>query len=418
MPSLLHQIYYSKYTNILVWFLAAMFYSLQMTLRILPIMLIDYFTQKFGMDAAEFGMLAGCYYLGYAGMQIPIGILLDKYHPRFVISGCILICITGILLTIYSETKIYAYLARLLIGIGSAAGILGAVKSIDDFFPKKYSMFLGFTVFCGVFGAFYGGAPIGKSIKLFGIEETLMLLVYIALGLSVALLLLYRKSYSENNIRKDLSVIAIIKSSLLNKRIWFIGFLGGLMVGPMGGFADTWGSKYLIEAKNIDPGFASDAISLIFLGLGLGSSVTGYIGQKFRSLAKLIAFMGIAQIIVMIILFTMKFDAPIYVYPLTLLIGILSSYQVVVFALANKLSTNHMVGVVTSLVNSLIMFFCFLFNYGIGTILKLFYKSLSEDRLVYGEEAFHGAFMLIIFCILLGIIGFASLTKKERALQI
>lgn len=418
MHNLLHKIYYSKYTNTLVWFLAAMFYSLQMTLRILPIMMIDYFTQKFSMDAAEFGMLAGCYYLGYAGMQIPIGILLDKYHPRYVISGCILICISGILMTIYSETKIYAYLARLLIGVGSAAGILGAVKSIDDFFPKKYSMFLGFTVFCGVFGAFYGGAPIGKSIKLFGIEETLMLLVYIALGLSIALLLLYRKSYSESKNHQSLSVMSIIKSSLLNKRIWFIGFLGGLMVGPMGGFADTWGSKYLIEGKNIDSSAASDAISLIFLGLGLGSSITGYIAQKFRSLSKLIACMGIAQIIVMLILFSVEFEAPIYVYSLTLLMGILSSYQIVVFALANKLSTNHTVGVVTSLVNSMIMFFCFFFNYGIGAILKLLYNSLSKDRLVYNQEAFHGAFTLILFCIALGIIGFISLIRKEKALKI
>ena len=416
MKGALHKIYFSKYTDFFVWFLASMFYSLQMTLRILPIMMIDYFSSKFTMDASEFGLLAGFYYLGYSGMQIPIGILLDKYHPRYVISSCILICVAGIILTIYSEAKMYIYLARFLIGVGSAAGILGAVKSIDDFFPKKYSTFLGFTIFCGVFGAYYGGAPIAKSIGLIGVEETLMFLVYVSLALCIALLLMYRKSHTEDKVIKQMSCSDIIKYSLLDKRIWIVGALGGLMVGPMGGFADTWGSKYLVEGKGMDFISASEAVSLVFLGLGLGSSVTGYIAQKFGSLAKLIVIMGFIQIFVMLSLFISEYSTPMYIYPLTLLMGILSSYQVVVFALANKLSNNHMVSVVTSLVNSLIMFFCFFFNYAIGVILQTFYHSLSLERLIYNQEAFHGAFSLVLFCIFLGIMGFIALIKKEKSL--
>ncbi len=406
--------YYSRYINFFVWLLAATFYSLQMTLRILPAMMMDYLTVKIGMNAEEFGLLAGFYYVGYAGMQIPVGVLLDKFHPKFVIAACILTCVIGILMTIHSTDKTYLYISRILIGVGSLAGILGSVKAIDDFFPKKYSVFLGFTVFCGVFGAYYGGAPIAKSFTVYGVEKTLLLLTYIALALCLAILIFYRKSYTETKIVQKLSIIEIAKSSLSNKKLWIVGLLGGLMVGPMGGFADMWAGKYLVQVKGLTQDDASFAVSLIFLGLGLGSSITGYIAQYFKSFSKLIIYMGIMQVLVMLTLFAYDADIVYLVYFLTFLVGLLSSYQVAAFSLGNKFSKNHMIGVVTSLINSLIMSFCFLFNYFIGLILRCFFESKSHDKLIYDEAAFHTSFSLILLCVIIGIVGFFIMSKKER----
>ncbi len=414
MLKIIRKIYYSKYINFFVWLLAAAFYSLQMALRILPAMMIDYLTDTIGMDAEEFGLLAGFYYLGYAGMQIPIGVLLDKFHPRFVIAACIFICISGILMTIYSIDKTYLYISRVLIGVGSLAGILGSVKVIDDFFPKKYSLCLGLTVLCGVFGSYYGGVPITISFSKYGIEKTMLFFAYIALGISVAILIFYRKSHTEDKVIQKLSIIQIVNSSLSNKKLWIIGLLGGLMVGPMGGFADTWANKYLVQVKGLEQESAGFAVSLIFLGIGIGSSITGYIAQFFTSFSKLIVYMGTMQIVVMLSLFNYDSGSVGVVYVLTFLVGVLSSYQVAAFSLGNKLSKNHMIGVVTSLINSLVMSFCFIFNYCIGFILRFFFESKSQSKLVYDAFAYNTSFSLIIVCVILGSIGFAIISKKEQ----
>jgi MFS family permease len=387
-----------------------------MTLRVMPSMMIDHFSLEFGMNAENLGILAGCYYLGYAIFQVPIGILLDKFHPRFVVSGCILVCVMGMILNIYASSKYDIYISRFLIGFGSIAGILGAVKSIDDFFPTKYSMFLGMTILLGVFGAVFGGVPISKSFAKFGIERTLLILVWISIVLAILILFLYRKSYSDRKEAVEKSVSEIIKLSILNKKLWIAGILGGMMVGPLGGFADMWASRYLEQIKGLEEEVARFATSMVFLGLGIGSTVVGYIATKVKSLTKFIGYMGISQLIIMSSLFFTDINSPVVIFTFMFLIGALCGYQVCVFSFAKKVMGMHMVGVATSLVNSLIMIFGFIFNFLVGKIFKVFFIEKFQGKLVYEEIAYQSAFSVILISILAGSIGFVLLSFNEKKL--
>src|SRR5689334_17104887 len=81
----------------LMWFLAATFFASQFVFRLFPSLIMSELMQQFKIDATSFGILSAAYYVGYAGMQIPVGILLDRFHPKYVISGCALLCSIGTL---------------------------------------------------------------------------------------------------------------------------------------------------------------------------------------------------------------------------------------------------------------------------------------------------------------------------------
>ena len=78
----------SKIMPWIMWFLAVLFFAYQFILRLSPGLMINDIMQKFDVDASNYGYFASMYYYGYALMQIPIAILLDRYGPRVIISIC------------------------------------------------------------------------------------------------------------------------------------------------------------------------------------------------------------------------------------------------------------------------------------------------------------------------------------------
>ena len=71
-----------KKQAIIVFFVFAFGYFLSCLLRAITATLSPVLTSEFNLLAADLGLLAGGYFLGFACMQIPLGYLLDKYGPN------------------------------------------------------------------------------------------------------------------------------------------------------------------------------------------------------------------------------------------------------------------------------------------------------------------------------------------------
>lgn len=90
-----------------IWIIASIFYAYQYVLRVMPsIMLNDIMTQ-FNLDEAAFGQFSGWYYIRYSLMHLPIGIMLDRYGPRKVMTVCVLLTVLGLLPIMFAEHWFY-----------------------------------------------------------------------------------------------------------------------------------------------------------------------------------------------------------------------------------------------------------------------------------------------------------------------
>jgi len=67
---------------ITVFLVFAFGYFLSCLLRAITATLSPILTSEFQLTAADLGLLAGVYFLGFACMQIPLGYLLDKFGPK------------------------------------------------------------------------------------------------------------------------------------------------------------------------------------------------------------------------------------------------------------------------------------------------------------------------------------------------
>src|SRR6186713_1319332 len=80
-----------------VWMIASIFYAYQYILRVMPNIMLDDIMQQFDISAATFGQFSGVYYIGYSLMHLPMGILLDRYGPKKIMTLCILLTVVGLM---------------------------------------------------------------------------------------------------------------------------------------------------------------------------------------------------------------------------------------------------------------------------------------------------------------------------------
>ena len=64
------------------WLTAALFFGYAWVLRVAPSVMVEELMRDFAVGAAVLGNLSAAYFYGYAGMQIPVGLLLDRFGPR------------------------------------------------------------------------------------------------------------------------------------------------------------------------------------------------------------------------------------------------------------------------------------------------------------------------------------------------
>ena len=92
-------------------------------------------TRELGLTATDLGLLTSLYFLGFAGAQLPAGVLLDHYGARRVTAGMLLFAAAGIGVFGAAHGVGAMMAGRLLIGVGVSVCLGGAFKALAQHFP-------------------------------------------------------------------------------------------------------------------------------------------------------------------------------------------------------------------------------------------------------------------------------------------
>ncbi len=399
----------------IMWFIATVFFAYQFILRIFPALIINDTMSRFGITASQYGVLSAMYYAGYAGMQIPIAIFLDKYGPRITLFLCSALCAISFLTMLYSESWTLVLIARCAVGIGSAAGFLGVSKIISLWFdPKMYGRMVGVTFSLGLIGAVYGGRPISIMISTMGWE---IVTLYIGIvGTIISLLVLLFISTPPQFIEIDNDKITQKLSAILsNKTIIALSLASLLLVGTLEGFADVWGVSYLEKAYNIDKITAATVISFIFIGMIIGAPIIAYLAEKLQAHHLIAAFCGLVMATLLYVVIAYYKEIHINtLYVIMLFIGICCCYQVLVLTMGFSSVNSNLTGVAIAFLNCINMIGGCIFHSVIGNYLDVLWKGQTENNIrIYGLYEYNNALMLIPIAAILGTIIFVIIRYNK-----
>ncbi len=136
--------------------------------RVAPAVITEELMRSFSISAAALGNMSAFYFYSYVAMQIPTGILADRWGPRKLLTTGALIAGIGTLVFALAGDVMWANLGRLLIGGSVAVAFVSILKLGGDWFPaEKFALIPGWAVFFGIIGAVSAGVPLRLLVDVF-----------------------------------------------------------------------------------------------------------------------------------------------------------------------------------------------------------------------------------------------------------
>jgi sugar phosphate permease len=152
-----------------VWGVAALAYAMAVINRSSLSALGPAAQEHFGIDATTLAMFAVIQLVVYAALQIPVGVLLDRFGPTILIlSGGVLMLAGQLVMATVSEVW-FAILARVLVGAGDACTFISVIRMLPEWFSVRQIPTLSqFTGLIGQAGQLVSVTPLALLVGAIG----------------------------------------------------------------------------------------------------------------------------------------------------------------------------------------------------------------------------------------------------------
>lgn len=231
-------------------------------------------TASLGISASSLGLLTSAYFVAFAAMQIPAGMLLDRYGPRRVeplllsVAGC------GALAFAASDSVGGLTLARALIGAGVAVCLMAPLKAIAAWYPaERHASLSGWMMVAGGAGALLSTAPLAAVLSFVSWQVIFGALAASTFAAAGAIFLLVPDTSHPSNAVGWSAQWRGVRSVFGSRRLWWMAPLGSVATGSFMAIQGLWSVPWLIEVN----GYSRDVAAAHLLLMGI-TIVGGYLG--------------------------------------------------------------------------------------------------------------------------------------------
>jgi MFS family permease len=202
------------------------------------------------------------------------------------------------------------------------------------------------------------------------------------------------------------TALSDLKEVLSNPRVILSCVFAGLMVGPLEGFADVWGTAFLKQNYGFDSTLAASLPSLIFIGMCFGSPLLNLIAEKVGNHLLTIAGAGVVMAVCFVSLLSYSLSSGLLSINFVL-VGACCSYQILAIYKASTYVREQVAGLTTAVANMIIMVFGYAFHTTMGGIINSLGGPQAPQALFYGV-------MVIPIALGVGSCGFMLLLTKDK----
>lgn len=259
--------------------------------------------ERFDVSATELSMFTVLQLVVYAGMQIPVGVMLDRYGARLMLLGG-LVLMSGAQLAFAFATSLPAAIgARAVLGAGDAMVFVSVLRLVTAWFrPRQTPVLTQMTGQVGQLGAVVAAGPLSWALQTLGWTRTFAVASTVGVVGLVAVLVLVKDSpyLSDAVIRVRLAALA--------RTVRLVWGHPGTRVGmwshfvsqfSLTAFAMLWGYPFLVRGQGLSPQAAGTLLMVmtcwvIVAGLVLSALTARYPFHRSHLVLVVVAQMVVA----------------------------------------------------------------------------------------------------------------------------
>ena len=378
--------------------------------------------ERLQVSAAALGTFVVLQLAVYAAMQIPTGILVDRYGARRMLLAAVLVMGSAQLLFSVVDSYVPALLARGLLGMGDAMTYISVLRLVAGWFPaRRYPTQAVFTGLVGMAGNVMATLPLTSLLHGIGWGPTFALAG--GISLAYALLLLRPATAAPFRERDERSAAGPIQGARVwteVKQAWQLpsGRLGfwvhlTTMACPTT-FGVLWGYPYLVQGQGYAPSVAA-AVLLVFVLGGVAASLVIGPSVARRPVVRIPIAVAVSTLCLAgwITLIAWPGGRPPFalVIVIVVVLSVGGPASSVGFLLARDYNPRHRISTATGLVNVGGFAGAVLSVYLVGQILDI----VDDGADTHSLSAFRWAFGVFVVVTAVGLLRVTTWWRRTRA---
>ncbi len=332
----------SRINSYLPWFIASFFAFFQFLGQTAAGVMGSEWVKDFHLNAFGLSKLSAAFFYAYVLVQIPVGIIYDRYSTRYVLAISAFVLMGSNFLLAYTHSYAIAIVARFLMGAGSAFGFIGLLHVSANYFPaRRFTMLVAVSESLAMIGV-----TIGVILLSWLVTHQSWRNVIFDSGLIMGLVFLTalffvrdpaNKQQQESS-KQTLSFKVIfyqLKQIMTQPQVILSSVISFFIFSAISAFASLWGIIFLTQVYSFNHQAAANRVAMIFIGIAVGGPINGWLAKTINYRAVLLSIETLAWILMAITIFN-SFLSPIVLYILFFLIGFCASVYILYFTVVKE----------------------------------------------------------------------------------
>lgn len=403
------------FCTVSVLFIFSMFY------RLSNAVIAPDLVRTFHLNAESLGVLGGAFFYSFALMQIPMGVLLDRIGPRYVMTIFGLTGALGAFVFSAADTFLLAILGRILLGAGMASVLMGSLKVfVLRFSQDKFSTLSGILISVGALGSILAASPLAWLNVNIGWRVTFVIAGFITAASALSVFFVTKDRDKEltasGNLAHDADQKIPLRKLLLiilgNFSFWQIATFAFFRYGTFVALQGLWLATYLIDVKGFSPIQTGNMLVMLSIGYFAGAPIAGFLADRVIRSAKITCLCFVAFYAMCLLPLTgiINIENPVIFGILFSMIGFFNSPGSLAFTHVKELYPVHISGTVIAATNFFVMAGGAIFTPALGMVIEGF----TPEGQSYSPAAYHLVFLICFLSTAASLVFYAFSKNKPQ----
>lgn len=348
-----------------------------------------------GLGASGLGILTAAFFLGFSFVQLPLGLMLDRYGAARVQSALLLVAALGSLIFALADSAAGLAIGRLLIGLGCAGGLMAAFKAILKWYPPQWlGLVNGLYLATGGMGAMAATQPAEWVVGATGWRGLFLLLAAGAVASSLLIFLLVPRGDGADRPAPFGDQVREIGRILRDRLFWRYVPVTVFGMGGSASVQGLWAGPWLADVAGLNREEIAARLLAMTTAITVGFVLTGFVADRLRragvsSLAVIAAGTGIAAAALAAIVAGLSPQGWWH----WILMGLTANASAQVYPVLARHFGAERAGRANTANTLLVFVGTFLIQYAMGAIIDLWPRDAAGQ---YPVEAYRAAFLFLL----------------------
>ena len=305
---------------------------------------------ELSLSAEAMGGITGLFFLSFAAAQIPTGILLDRYGARRTMAALFGVAVLGAITFAMADGGAGLAIGRILLGLGCAAGLMGAMVVIARWYPEaRFASLTAMLFVVGGGGTLLATTPLAWAVEGIGWRGAFLAMAGLTGVFAVLLLLIVRDTppgqvEAGNKGESWTEILAGLHAVIANRQLWLVSAIQFVSYATVLSVVGLWGGPYLADVHGLDGVSRGNVLLAMNVAVLAGVSLYGQLDRHAGSRKWLIVAGALITAAILALLAVLEKPEFWLATVLLLLFATIGSYVMLNHAHARAILPDHLIG--------------------------------------------------------------------------